>query len=75
MLEVDGGSLKVMRPGRTEIISNTVNAFQAENQAFINAIRTGDTSGIRSDYEDGMRTLAVTLAANEAARTGKPVRL
>lgn len=75
VLEVDGGSLKVIRPGRTEIIGNTVNAFQAENQAFINAIRTGDTSGIRSDYEDAMRTLAVTLAANESARTGKPVRL
>jgi predicted dehydrogenase len=42
--------------------------------AFIQAIRTGDPSPIRSTYDDGLRTLAVTLAANESARTGRPVR-
>jgi predicted dehydrogenase len=42
--------------------------------AFIQAIRTGDPSWIRSDYEDGLRTLDVTLAANESAQTGAAVR-
>jgi len=75
VLEVDGGGLKVIRPGRTEIIGNSVNAFQAENQAFVSAVRTGDASGIKSSYEDAMKTLALTLAANESAKTGKPVKL
>jgi predicted dehydrogenase len=42
--------------------------------AFVQAIRTGDASLIRSTYDDGLRTLAATLAANESARTGEPVR-
>lgn len=75
VLEIDGGNLRVLRPGKTEIIANNVNAFQAEDQTFIHAVRTGDTSGIRSTYEDAMKTLAVTLAANESARTGVPVKL
>lgn len=42
--------------------------------AFVQAVRTGDPSPIRCDYAEGLRTLAVTLAANESARTGQPVR-
>jgi predicted dehydrogenase len=41
--------------------------------AFVDAIRSGDRSLIRSDYDDAVRTLAVTLAAGESARTGQPV--
>ena len=41
---------------------------------FMNAIRTGDTSGILSDYADGVRTLDITLAANLSAAEGKPIR-
>ena len=44
------------------------------DQAFIDAIQEGDPTHIRCEYEDGLRTLDVTLAANEAARTGQPVR-
>jgi predicted dehydrogenase len=43
------------------------------DQAFIRAVATGDRSLIRSPYEDGLRSMDVTLAANESARTGKPV--
>lgn len=44
------------------------------DQSFIRAIQTGDRSYIRADYECGLRTLDVTLAANESAQTGRPVR-
>ena len=37
-------------------------------------IQEGKPSQIRCDYEDGLRTLDVTLAANESARTGQPQR-
>lgn len=74
-VELDGGSLKVIRPGKTEIIGNTVSAFQAENRTFIDAVKSGDASAIRSSYGDAMKTLAVTLAANESAKTGQPVKL
>jgi myo-inositol 2-dehydrogenase / D-chiro-inositol 1-dehydrogenase len=41
--------------------------------AFVDAVRTGNRSLIRSDYDDAVRTLALTLAADESARTGCPV--
>ena len=38
--------------------------------SFVNAVKTGDWSGIRSNYEDGVKSLAVSIAAIEAAKTG-----
>ena len=46
--------------------------FEAD-RAFIHAIRTGDRSQIRCDYEEGVKTLALTLAVNESAERGVPV--
>ncbi len=51
------------------------NPYRAENEAFIHALRTGDTSGIHSDYGDALKTQRVTWAALESARTGKPVQI
>src|SRR5687768_14207348 len=42
---------------------------------FIDAVRTGDRSKIRSDYAEGVRSLALCLAINESARRGQPVRV
>jgi len=44
------------------------------DQAFVDAIRVGDQSLIPCSYEEGLRTCDVTLAANESAATGRPVR-
>lgn len=41
---------------------------------FVAAIRAGDQDLIPCSYEDGLRTCDVTLAANESARTGRPVK-
>lgn len=42
------------------------------DEVFINAVRTGDGSAVLSDYEDGVRSLDVTLAANRSADSGRP---
>jgi predicted dehydrogenase len=42
--------------------------------SFVRAIQTGDRSLIRSSYEDGLKSAAACLAANESAETGKPVK-
>jgi len=45
------------------------------DQAFIKAVATGDPSLLKSPYDDGLKTLAVTLAANRsAAEGGRPIR-
>ncbi|MCC7494413.1 MAG: Gfo/Idh/MocA family oxidoreductase [Fimbriimonadaceae bacterium] len=43
------------------------------DEAFVQAVASGDGSLIRSTYADAVRTLEVTLAANESAATGQVV--
>ena len=74
VLEIHG-DLKVIEPGHTEVFTGGANAMLEENRAFIEAIRTGDSTGVRSTYEDAVKTLAVTLACNESAKTGESVKV
>lgn len=45
------------------------------NKAVVAAVAGKDQGPIRSDYEDGLKTTVVALAAREAARLGKPARI
>lgn len=49
--------------------------FPSADHAFIEAVRLKDASLILSDYEEGLRTVAVTLAAAESARRNAPVQV
>ncbi|NOZ22369.1 MAG: Gfo/Idh/MocA family oxidoreductase [Planctomycetes bacterium] len=46
-----------------------------EMQVFLNAVRTGDASNIRSPYADAAKTLATVNAMNQSIDDGKPVEL
>lgn len=61
--------------GETHGIRGERNIFEIEDAAFVEAVRTGDRSGIRCDYTDGMKSALVSLAANESIATGKAVAL
>ena len=63
------------KDGTSEGIKGENNIFEIEDAAFIEAVRTGDRSGIKSDYTDGMKSALVSLAANESVKSGKPVSL
>jgi myo-inositol 2-dehydrogenase / D-chiro-inositol 1-dehydrogenase len=45
------------------------------DQVFVDAVRRGDPSAIRSDYAEGVRTLAMCLAINESATRSAPVKV
>jgi len=75
VLEIMAGELKVIGARRRKPISGDGKQNLRENRAFVKAVKTGERSGILSPYSDGVKTLVVTLAANEAARTGKAVRV
>jgi len=45
------------------------------DQVFVQAVRTGDRSAILTPYEDAVKSLAVSLAANESACDGLPKRV
>jgi predicted dehydrogenase len=50
-------------------------AHEQSAKAFIQSIQSNDASGIKSDYSDGLKTLEVTLAANESLASHKPIKL
>lgn len=75
VLELGHSGLVDAEAGRKTEYLNRNDPYEAENAAFLHAVRTGDASRILSTYEDAWRTHQVTMAANESARTGLPVKL
>ena len=69
-------SFRLTRNGKiVEEILSEPNIFEIEDSAFIEAILTENRSKIMSSYEDGLKTIKITHAANESMKTGKSVRL
>ena len=74
VVEVSWGHMMETEANRKEEYFSRDNPYLRESEAFLEAIRTGNRSLIRSDYSDGVRTLAVTLTADEAGRQGRALR-
>lgn len=72
-LTLEGANLTIMEPEQTTILKGKGDFYQAQDDAFIRAVETGDRSLILAPYREAMRTLEVTLAANDSAKTGQPV--
>lgn len=68
--------VRIRRPGRVEELQKSnFSIFRAEDEAFVKAVLTRDRSLIRSTFADAVKTLAVTLAADESASAGAFIRL
>ena len=72
VIEYDGG-IKIVKPNQETKIFSSLDVGLLEDQVFIEAVKTKDTSRIRSTYSDALKTLALTLAADESMRTGRVV--
>ena len=70
-----GHDVKITTKEGEESVASVGNIFAVEDRAFIDAVRSGDRSGIMTDYNDAYKTAMLTLAANQSAETGKPVAL
>ena len=69
-------SVVVERAGQEpEKIPGEESIFSLEDEAFVEAIRTGNRALIRCDYADGWKTAALALAADKSMRTGMAVSL
>lgn len=75
MLDWTPKHLKISGTASISEVIDLTNPYQTESEVFINAIRTGDSSGILSDYGDAYKTHQVTLAALESAMKGSPIKL
>lgn len=73
-IEFIGNTLRI-KDGTVEEVKAQKDWRGEVDRAFIEAIRTGDASLIRSSYRDAMQTLAVTLAINESAEKGEIVKI
>jgi len=61
-------------PGEYPELEGTLAPPPSIDAVFIEAVKTGDGSKIRSPYSDALRSLDVTLAANRSAAERRPVR-
>jgi len=69
-------SLRLLRAGmEPEEIPGEPNIFEIEDNAFIEAVRLNEPSRILCPYPDGLKTLEVTLAANQSMNLGKPIKV
>ena len=66
-LEIVGHRLTWNSPEDSGEYTCQQDGYQGEDAAFVEAVRTGDRSGIHSDYADAYRSLAVTVACNRSA--------
>jgi predicted dehydrogenase len=72
----EGTTLTIIEKDRNVSVPNEVpNIFQAQDNTFIRAILENDPSLVRSSYRDALKTLEVTVAANQSAASGQPVYL
>lgn len=71
-------TVTIRRAGEAEggVIKGEDNIFRIEDEIFLNAVRTGDASAIKSTYPDAAKTALLTVAANESiAAGGQPIKL
>jgi len=68
--------LLIASNGSVEEVKGVVDPFLEEDKAFIDAVRAGDPSRIRCDYEEAVKTLKISLAAADSiAAGGKAVHI
>jgi predicted dehydrogenase len=64
--------LTVFREGKSEEHTLPVRSI---DEIFVDAVRKGDGSEIRSPYNEGVKSMALSVAMNQSAREGRPVAL
>jgi myo-inositol 2-dehydrogenase / D-chiro-inositol 1-dehydrogenase len=72
MLTWTYGKVTVYRNGAVEELAKP---GPSVDEVFVEAVRTGDRSAIRSPYGDAVTSLAVSLAMNRSAVENRPVRV
>ena len=66
-------NLIIRTKGETRDIARAVDQTYLLDKAFVEAIATGDSSGIRSPYSDALKSLELGFAANESMENGQVI--
>jgi predicted dehydrogenase len=76
VVEIGGGSARLIRRGDLqgrveERVESNINPYQAEDRTFIDAVKSGDPSRIKSPYSDALQTHKLQMAASKSLETGQ----
>ncbi|WP_409344457.1 Gfo/Idh/MocA family protein [Paenibacillus sp. MBLB4367] len=72
-LSGNGATLTIVDDKQNVTKVSKMDAYYEQSKAFIEAVKTGSRTPILSNYQDGLKTLAFTLAANRSSEESKPV--
>lgn len=75
VLRIDHRNLSVEKASGKEIFYLANNPTLDEDAAFLRAVQSGDSSGIRCPYAEAVKTLKLTLAATQSAIEKRVVEL
>ncbi|MFC0272596.1 Gfo/Idh/MocA family protein [Metabacillus herbersteinensis] len=75
ILHINHDRLEKSIGGLKSVHQDTVDPYLLENEAFLHAVRTGDSSRVLSNYYDAFRTQEVAVAALKSAESGEPVKI
>ena len=73
-LTIADGTLTVRENDKTTEYHSSVNMYEEEDKAFMEAVRAEKRTRIRSIYSDALKSFLVTWAANESMRSGMPIK-
>lgn len=76
-LKLTFGKMEIIRKVDGQLKTEVIQGDETPkiDATFIEAVKSGDFSRVRSSYHDALKSLRVTLAAAEAAQTGCVVRV
>jgi predicted dehydrogenase len=75
LIQHRAGKLMIRSADGVEELEDPTNPKIKQSRIFIEAVRSGDASKIESPYSDGVKSLAISLAALKSQQTGEPVEL
>ncbi len=74
-VEVNGTEVTIIDGDKRTTYTSKVNFYEEQDDAFIEAVKTQNEGLILSSYENGRKTLNVTLAANRSNEIGLRINL
>lgn len=72
---IDGTTLTIAEKESSNMYQSNIDFYLEQDRRFIEAVMKGDSELLLSSYEDGVKTLAATLAANKSNEVGLPIKL
>jgi len=72
---IDGTNLTIAEKDYSNTYQSKVDFYLEQDRRFIEAVMKGDAELLLSSYDDGVKTLAATLAANKSNEVGLPITL